>query len=43
MKAFIQENGTTHLNKDSTDFYQKQIQQALQECDALIKKANTGT
>jgi len=38
MKAFIQENGTTHLNKDSTDFYQKQIQQALQKCDALIKK-----
>ena len=38
MKAFIQENGTTHLNKDSTDFYQKQMQQALQKCDSLIEK-----
>ena len=38
IKAFTQENGITHLNKDSTDFYQKQIQQALQKCDALIEK-----
>jgi len=37
-KAIIQENAITHLNKNYTDFYQKQIQQALQECDALIEK-----
>jgi len=38
IKAFIQENGITHLNKDPTDFYKKQIQQDLQKCDALIEK-----
>jgi len=38
IKAFTQENSITHLNKDPTDFYQKQIQQALQKRDALIEK-----
>jgi len=36
--VFIQENGITHLNKNPTDLYQKQIQQALQKCDSLIEK-----
>jgi hypothetical protein len=31
IKAFIQENGITHLNKDPTEFYKKQIQQALKK------------
>ena len=38
LREFIQENGITRLNKDPTDLYQKQIQQALQKCDALIEK-----
>jgi len=27
-----------YLNKNPTDLYQKQIQQALQKCDSLIEK-----
>ena len=38
IKVFIQEKGITHLNKDPTDLYQKQIQQTLQKCDSLIEK-----
>ena len=38
IEAFIQENNITHLNKDPSDSYQKQIQQALKKCDALIEK-----
>jgi hypothetical protein len=34
--TFIQENQITRLNKDPTECFQKQIQQALQKCDALI-------
>ena len=33
---FIQENHITHLIKDPTDNYQKQIQQAIQKCNALV-------
>jgi hypothetical protein len=35
---FIQENHITCLNKDPTNLYQKQIQQAIQKCDTLIDK-----
>jgi len=35
---FIQENNIKQLNKDPTDMYQKQIQQALQNCNALMDK-----
>ena len=35
---FIQENNIKQLNKDPTDMYQKQIQQALQKCNALVNK-----
>ena len=35
---FIQENNTKQLNKDPTDKYQKQIQQTLQKCNALVEK-----
>jgi hypothetical protein len=35
---FIQENHISHLNKDPTDTYQKQIQYAIQKCTALIDK-----
>ena len=38
IEAFIQENNITHLNKDPSDSYQKQIQQALKKCDVLIEK-----
>jgi hypothetical protein len=34
----IQENHITHMNKNPTDLYQKQIQQALQKCYTLIEK-----
>jgi hypothetical protein len=36
--AFIQENKITGLNKDPTELYQKQIQQAIQICNVLIDK-----
>jgi hypothetical protein len=36
--SFIQENHKTQLNKDPTDAYQKQIQQAIQKCNILIDK-----
>jgi len=35
---FIQENNIKQLNKDLTDTYQKQIQQTLQKCNALMDK-----
>ena len=34
----IQKNHITRLNKDPTDFYQKQIQQAIKKCDIMIDK-----
>jgi hypothetical protein len=34
----IQENHISCLNKDPTDTYQKQIQQAIQKCNTLIDK-----
>ena len=37
--AFIQENHITHLNKDPTYLFQKQIQQALQKCNTLVEKS----
>jgi len=33
--TFIQENHVTRLNKDPTDSYQKQIQQAIKKYDIL--------
>jgi len=33
---FIQENNIKQLNKDLTDMYQKQIQQTLKKCNALV-------
>jgi hypothetical protein len=36
--TFINENRITHLNKDPTDQFQKQIQQVLQKCNTLIDK-----
>jgi len=39
--TFIQENQITPLNKDPTDLFQKQIQQALQKCSTLVKKKQT--
>jgi hypothetical protein len=38
VKIFIQENHITHLSKDPTNTYQKQIQQVLQKCDTLVEK-----
>ena len=38
IETFVEENNITRLNKDPTDSYQKQIQHALQKCDALIEK-----
>jgi len=35
---FIQENNIKQLNKDPADKYQKQIQQTLQKCNALMEK-----
>jgi len=35
---FIQENHISCLNKDPTDTYQKQIQNAIQKCNTLIDK-----
>jgi Asp-tRNA(Asn)/Glu-tRNA(Gln) amidotransferase A subunit family amidase len=35
---FIQENNITCLNKDPTDTYQKQIQNAIKKCNTLIDK-----
>jgi len=37
--TFIQDNQITRLNKDPTDYFQKQIQQALQKCNTLIEKS----
>ena len=37
--TFIQDNQTTRLNKDPTEYFQKQIQQALQKCNTLIEKS----
>ena len=36
--TFIQENHITRLNKEPTDSFQKQIQQAIQKCDIMIDK-----
>ena len=36
--TFIQENNIIKLNKDPTDAYQRQIQQAMQKCKDLIDK-----
>jgi len=36
--TFIQGNHIAHLNKEPTDFYQKQIQLAIKKCDILIDK-----
>ena len=38
MDDFIQENHISCLNKDPTDTYQKQIQNAIQKCNTLIDK-----
>ena len=38
MEPIIQENHITCLNKDPTDTYQKQTQQAIQKCNTLIDK-----
>jgi len=35
---FIKENHMNMLNKDPTEIYQKQIQQAIQKCNTLIDK-----
>jgi mannose-1-phosphate guanylyltransferase len=35
---FIQENNIIKLNKDSTEAYYKQLQQAMQKCEDLIEK-----
>jgi len=35
---FIQENNIKQLNMDPTDMHQKQIQQVLQKCNALVDK-----
>jgi hypothetical protein len=35
---FIQDNHITHLNKDPTDIYQKQIQQTIQKYNTLLNK-----
>jgi len=37
--TFIQENQIACLNKDPTECFQKEIQQALQKCDTLIEKS----
>jgi hypothetical protein len=39
--TFIQESHITCLNKDPTDCYQKQIQQAFKKYDILIDKTHT--
>jgi hypothetical protein len=36
--TFLQENDITQINKDPTEVYQRQIQQALQECNLVIEK-----
>jgi hypothetical protein len=36
--TFIQENHVTRLNKDPTDFNQKQIQPTIKKCDIMIDK-----
>ena len=38
VQTFIQENGITLLPKDPTDQFHKQIQQALQRCNTLVRK-----
>jgi hypothetical protein len=38
VEHIIQENHITSLNKDPTDIYQKQTQQAIQKCNTLIDK-----
>ena len=38
INTLIEENLITCLNKDPTDFYPEQIQQAIKECDILIEK-----
>ena len=35
---FIHENDITQLNKDSTESFQKQIQQTTQKCNILIER-----
>jgi hypothetical protein len=35
---FIQENHISCLNKDPTDTYQKQIQNAIKKCNTVIDK-----
>jgi len=35
---FLRENNIRQINKDPTDRYQKQIQQAIQQCKLLIEK-----
>ena len=35
---FMQENKITKLNKDPTDKYRKQIQQAIKNCNLIIEK-----
>jgi hypothetical protein len=36
--TFIHENQITHLSKEPTDHFQKQIQQTIQKCNTLIDK-----
>jgi len=35
---FVQENNIIKLNKDPTEAYRKQLQQAMQKCEDLIEK-----
>ena len=39
VKAFIQENHITHLAKDPTDLFQKQIQQTVHKYGTLMEKS----
>jgi hypothetical protein len=36
--TFIQENNIMRLNKDPTESYHRQLQQAVQKCEDLIEK-----
>jgi thermostable 8-oxoguanine DNA glycosylase len=38
LNSFIYENNIEQINKNPTEIYQKQIQQALQKCSTLIEK-----
>ena len=38
INTFLHENNITQINKDPTEMYQRQIQQALQEFSTIIEK-----